>query len=95
MLYHDGTTIALGDIVSVPVPEGTAQARVVMLGDTYKHLDIDSQFLKWVKTDRVLEPSSIVIEWLENNPFEHNDPQYAPVGNYMFMTVDEWVIHNA
>jgi len=95
MHYHDGTAIALGDIVSVPVPEGTAQARVVMLGDTYEHLDIDPQFLKWVKTDRVLEPTSIVIEWVETNPFEHDDPQYAPVGNYMFTTVDEWVVRNA
>ncbi len=95
MHYHDGTAIALGDIVSVPVPDGAAQARVVMLGDTYEHLDIDPQFLKWVKADRVLEPTSIVIEWVENNPFEHDDPQYAPVGNYMFTTADEWVVRNA
>jgi len=66
-----------------------------MLGDTYEHLDIDQQFLKWVKAERVLEPSSVVIEWIEDNPLEHNDPQYAPVGNYMFTPIDEWVVRNA
>ena len=95
MKYHDGTSVTLGDIVSVPVPEGSAKARVVMLGDTYEHLDIDLKFVKWVKADRVLEPSSVVIEWIEENPFEHNDPQYAPVGNYMFSALDEWVVPNA
>jgi hypothetical protein len=91
MIYHDGTPISLGDIVSVPVPMGSARARVVMLGDTYDHLDIDQQFLSWVSRDRVLEPNSVVIEWLDNNPFVHNDPQYAPVGNYMFSPADEWL----
>ena len=89
------TAVTLGDIVSVPVPEGSANGRVVMLGDTYEHLDIDQQFLKWVIAERVLEPSSVVIEWIEDNPFEHDDPQYAPVGNYMFTTIDEWVVRNA
>ncbi len=62
-----------------------------MLGESYEHLDIDSDFLTWVKRDRVLQPTSIVIEWLGENPFAHNDPQYAPVGNYMFSPLDEWV----
>jgi len=95
MNYYDGSDIQLGDIVSVPVPDGTAKARVVMLGDTYAHLDIDEQFLDWVKKEKILETSSIVIEWIENNPFEHNDPKYAPVANYMFTKVDEWVVKNA
>jgi len=95
MNYYDGSGIKLGDIVSVPVPDGTAKARVVMLGDTYAHLDIDEQFLDWVKKEKILETTSVVIEWLEENPFEHNDPQYAPVGNYMFTKVDEWVTKNA
>ena len=89
MKYHDGSIISLGDIVTVPVPNGIAKARVVMLGDTYEHLEIDKQFLEWVKCDRVLETSSIVIEWLGNNPFAHNDPKYAPAGNFMFTPADE------
>jgi len=91
MRYHDGLTIMLGDIVSVPMPEGKENARVVMLGDTYEHLDIDKQFLSWVNKEKILERTSIVIEWLGNNPLSHDDPQYAPVGNYMFTSVDECV----
>ena len=85
MKYQDGRPLCLGDIISVPVPDGTAKGRVVMLGDNYEHLDIDQQFLAWVKRDRVLEESSVVIEWLGTNPFAHGDPRYAPVGNYMFL----------
>jgi hypothetical protein len=93
MNYYDGSGIKLGDIVSVPVPDGTAKARVVMLGDTYEHLSIDEQFLDWVKKEKILETTYIVIEWLGENPFENNDPKYASVGNYMFTKVDEWVIN--
>ena len=95
MKYLDGSTIQLGDIVTVPVPEGTANARVVMLGETYEHLDIDEQFLAWVKTDKILQATSVVIEWVSSNPFAHENPQYAPVGNYMFTAVDEWLTKNA
>lgn len=89
MNYYDGSLISLGDIVTVPVPNGVARGRVVMLGDTYEHSEIDQQFLEWVKRDRVLEVSSIVIQWVENNPFTHNDGRYAPIGDMMFTPVDE------
>jgi hypothetical protein len=88
MTYHDGSTLSLGDVVRIAIPGGTAKARVVMLGDSYKHLDIDKQFLAWVERDRVLERSDVVVEWLDSNPFAHNNPQYAPVGNYMFSPTD-------
>ena len=91
MVYEDGSAVALGDIVALSVPGGSEKARVVMLGDTYEHLDIDPQFVRWVKTERKLEPSSIVVEWLNHNPFAHSNPAYAPVGNYMFLPVDKWV----
>jgi len=45
MLYHDGTTAKLGDVVDVGMAVGAARARIVMLGDTYEHLDIDPDFL--------------------------------------------------
>jgi len=89
MTYHDGSPISLGDVVRVPIPGGNAKARVVMLGDSYEHLDIDAQFLSWVERDRVLQPSSVVVEWLDRNPFAHMDPRYAPIGNYMFSPADE------
>jgi hypothetical protein len=92
MRYHDGSTVSLGDIVTVPVPSGTAKARVVMLGDSYTHLSIDEHFLVWVKTEKLLKPDSIVIEWLDRNPLSHSNANYAPVGNYMFTPVDQHVI---
>jgi hypothetical protein len=88
MNYHDSSLIILGDIVTVPLPSGQAKARVVMLGDTYEHLDIDPEFISWVERERVLAASSIVVEWLDQNPSAHSDPKYAPVGNYMFLTPD-------
>lgn len=91
MLYCDGSEVMLGHLVAVPVPSGTQTGRVVMLGDTYAHLDIDPEFLAWVVRDRILEPCSVVIEWVEGNPFAHDDPQYAPVGRYMFTPIDEFV----
>lgn len=95
MRYHDDTPVLLGDVVNVPIPSGTAKARVVMLGETYEHLNISEQFVTWVTTERVLESTSVVVEWLGANPFAHNDPRYAPVGNYMFTTLDEWVTRDA
>ncbi len=91
MRYSDGSTVTLGDLVAVPVPSGVANGRVVMLGESYAHLDVDADFLEWVAKDKVLDPSSVVIEWVAENPFAHNDPQYAPVGRYMFSPLDELV----
>ena len=92
MKYVDGMVIRLGDVVSVPIPAGTASARVVMLGDTYEHLDIDAGFLQWVKSSKALASTSVVIEWLGANPFVHDDPKYTPVGDYMFSPVDQHLV---
>lgn len=89
MHYDDGLKIQLGDIVSVPTPEGDKEARVVMLGDSREHLDIDPDFIRWVIRDNILASTSVFVEWLGANPFGHEDPQFAPVGNYMSSTVDE------
>ena len=91
MRYHDGSSASLGDLVEVPVPTGTARARIVMLGDTYEHLAVDPAFVSWVKADRILRESAVVIEWVGENPFAHDDPKYAPVGNFMFTDLDEHV----
>lgn len=95
MQYHDGSPVRLGDVVRVSVPGGTERARVVMRGDTYEHLDLDAQFLAWVQRDRVLEPGHVVLGWLDNNHFAHEDPKYAPVGNYIFSPLDDGVTPNA
>lgn len=89
MRYHDGSTVTFGDIVAVPVPGGTARARVVMLGETYEHLEVDAPFLAWVEKDRALESSALVAEQLDANPFAHDDPRYAPIGNFTFRMLDE------
>ncbi len=92
MKYTSGENVELGDIVKVSTPEGYSEARVVMLGETYEHLVIEKGFEEWVKKDRILADRSIYVEWLKSNPFEHNDPQYAQVGNYMSTCLDDGVI---
>jgi hypothetical protein len=91
MKYTDGVTIQLGDVVSVPIPAGEAKARVVMLGDTYEHLDLDAAILRWVTSDKVLESGSVVVEWIGPNPLAHDDPRYAPVGNYLVSPADQYL----
>ena len=45
-LLRGGSAISLGDVVSGLIgPDRFAKARVVILGETYEHLDIDKQFL--------------------------------------------------
>ena len=90
MKYKNGLEVRVGDVVSVTIPGGCAMGRVLMLGDTYEHLSIDLDFLKWVQSDNVLRPDCVVIEWVGDNPFAHDDLTSAPVGNYMFTPVDEW-----
>ncbi len=92
MKYTSGENVELGDIVKVSTPEGYSSARVIMLGETYEHLDIEKGFEEWVKKEHILADGSIFVEWLNNNPFEHNKPQYAPVGNYMSTCLDDGVI---
>ena len=92
MRYHDESLVSLGDIVMVPVPSGTAKARVVMLGDSHTHLSLDEKFVEWVRAEKLLDKDSVVIEWLGPNPFSHSNPDYAPVGDYMFTPVDQHVI---
>ena len=91
MNYSNGLKVLLGDIVTLPVPEGTKEARVVMLGDTLAHLGLDEQFVEWVIQDKLLDGGRVVVEWLTGNPFKHNNPAYAPVGDKMFTRVDEFV----
>jgi hypothetical protein len=91
MKYADGSTVTLGDIVTISLADGGAKARVVVLGDTREHLAVDESFLEWIESEKLLDPTQVVVEWLDRNPFAHNDPRYAPVGNYMFTDLDESV----
>lgn len=91
MNYDDGSKVHLGDIVRVPTPYGGKEVRVVMLGDSHEHLELDADFVQWVVRDNILASTSIFVEWLGANPFAHNDPKFSPVGNFMSTTVDEHV----
>jgi hypothetical protein len=91
MKYSNGSPVRLGDIVTIRLADGNAKARVVMLGDTGEHLDVDEQFVDWVESEKLLEPEQVVVAWIDRNPFAHNDPQYAPVGNYMFTGLDDCI----
>lgn len=84
MNYTDGKEVQLGDLVEIDMPKGLELARVVMLGENYQHLELEQSFKEWVLKEQILETNSIVIEWVGKNPLEHNNPEYAPVGNYMF-----------
>lgn len=91
--YADGRRVALGDVIDIATSaNATSRGRIVMLGDTGEHLEIDQAFVDWVVRDKVIEPSQVVVEWLDKNPFAHNDPNYAPVGHYMFTHVDSCVV---
>jgi hypothetical protein len=93
MQYRNGSEVLLGDVVSVPVPDGSALARVVMIGDTRNHLTLNARFLEWMQEkEDLLDDRTIVIEWLDENPFANDDPRYAPIGNYMFSPMDEFVV---
>ena len=92
MRYHDGTEVTLGDIVRIPVPSGTARMKVVLLGDTRQHLEIDQSFLDWItRQPELVSTDTVILEFVDENPFLHNDPGVAPVGNLMFSRLDEHV----
>lgn len=89
MKYPDGTPVRLGDIVTVPLSDGPHEGRIVMLGDTFENLNLDSEFVKWVIGDKIMDDNTIAVQWTGRNPLEHNDPNYAPVGDMLFTGLDE------
>jgi hypothetical protein len=88
MNYHDGSLVKLGDIVAIRLADRMAAGRVVLLGDTREHLGVEKEFIQWAESEKLLDPSKVVVEWVGRNPFAHDDPQYAPVGNYMLTVLD-------
>ena len=96
MNYPDGSPARLGDIVTIRLRDCNAKARIVMLGDTREHLNLDKKFVDWVENDKtLLEPSQVIVEWMDRNPLAHNDPKYAPVSNHMFTGLDACITHEA
>jgi hypothetical protein len=91
MKYADGTDVPLGDVVQIPMQDGLAAARVVMLGDTLEHAGVEEEFRAWVLRESLLDADAVVVEWVGLNPLAHQDPSYAPVGDYMFTRLDDCV----
>jgi hypothetical protein len=58
-------------------------ARVVAIGIDSVDDDIDESFYAWAKREAIIGKDTVVVEWIGSNPLSHNDPNYAPVGNYM------------
>jgi hypothetical protein len=84
MKYECGTEVMLGDEIMVGYgPNRDSLARVVAIGTDLAIDGIDMGFYSWGKAEGIIDKESVVVEWLEANPLEHNDPKYAPVGNYM------------
>jgi len=91
MKYADGSDVTLGDVVQIPMQDGLAAARIVMLGDTLEHAGVDEEFRGWVLRESLLDADAVVVEWVERNPLAHHDPNYAPVGDYLFTRLDDCV----
>ncbi len=80
----------LGDEIMVPEgPNQESLARVVAIGIDFVANDIDESFYSWAKNEKIIGKDTVVVEWIEANPLSHNDPGYAPVGNYMTLQTIE------
>ena len=74
----------LGDEIIVEYGPGQeALARVVAIGMDLVIDGIDQGFYSWAKSEAIIDKDTVVVEWIDTNPLSHNNPDYAPVGNYM------------
>lgn len=77
----------MGDEILVTCgPEKKSLGRVIAIGLDLVWCGIDKSFYDWAKKDKVINDDTVVIEWIEENPFAHNNPKYAPTGNYMTLS---------
>src|SRR4030043_1443641 len=84
MKYKCGTGAMLGDEIMVQYgPNQEALARVVAIGLDLVIDEIDPAFYSWAKSEGIIDKDTVVVEWVGANPLSHDDPNYAPVGNYM------------
>jgi hypothetical protein len=93
MKYYDGSVAKLGDVVLVPLHVGVREGRIVMLGDTHEHLDLDANFVSWVRNEKFFDSTWVAVQWIGENPLAHDDPKYAPVGDIIFIGLDSDVVH--
>ncbi|MBZ0166480.1 MAG: hypothetical protein K8I00_06705 [Candidatus Omnitrophica bacterium] len=87
MKYECGTQAMLGDEIMVSYgPNKKALGRVVAIGLDLVKEDIDKVFWAWAKKDNIINDQTVVIEWIKENPLAHDNPQHAPIGNYMTLS---------
>lgn len=88
MNYSCGKEVMLGDVIKVEYGANKcAKARVVAIGLKKAHKDIDGKYYRWAKREKVIDENTAVVEWIGNNPLAHNNPRYAPVGQYMTIRI--------
>lgn len=74
----------IGDEIMVQYGPGQeALARVVAIGLDLVIDKIDQAFYSWAKSEAIINKDTVVVEWVDTNPLSHNNPNYAPIGNYM------------
>lgn len=86
MKYDCGTEVMIGD--EIMVAHGTDKeslAIVVAIGRYLVSDGIDKQFYSWARNEEIIEENTVVIEWLQANPSEDDNPNYSPVGDYMVL----------
>ena len=84
MKYECGTDVMLGDEIMVQYGPGQESlARIVAIGTDLVIDEIDQGFYSWAKSESIIDENTVTVEWVDANPLVHNDPNYAPVGNYM------------
>jgi hypothetical protein len=81
MQYEDGQIVKLGDIIEIGLADGVHRARVVLLGDSSTYAGINEKTAKWAIESQHVDKNSIMAVWIDENPFAHSDPKYAPVAN--------------
>lgn len=74
------------EIVASYGPEQESLARVVAIGLNLSVESIDRKFYDWAKEEGIISAESVVVEWRDENPMAHNDPNYSPIGNYMTLS---------
>ena len=88
MKYECGTEVMLGD--EIMVQYGPDKRNIGTSGCyrawTRSLITLTNHFILGLRVKQSSIKISVVVEWIEANPLSHNDPNYAPVGNYVTLS---------
>jgi hypothetical protein len=86
MKYNCGAEVMLGDEILVQHGSGQESlARVVAIGQDLVVDDIDDSYYTWAKKEGLIDQGTVVVDWVQTNPLSHDEPNFAPVGDYMIL----------